>query len=70
MKKVEDREEGEEVSDIVQIKFENNFAKNWKSCAVLNNKVEFDDYEGVIYSEFCKKLDWSQVDVEDSLEEI
>ena len=61
VKKVEDREEGQEVSDVVQIKFENHFVKNWKSCALLNNKVEFEDYEGVIYSEFCKKFDWSQV---------
>ena len=70
LKKVKDSEEGEEVSDVIQIKFENNFVKNWKSCAILNNKVEFEDYEGVIYSEFCKKFDWSQVEVEDSLEEI
>ena len=40
-------------------KFEKSFSENLKSCAILDTKFEFEDYEGVIYRELCRKIDWS-----------
>ena len=42
-------------------KFEKSYSENLKSCAILDTKFDCEDYEGVIYRELSRKIDWSQV---------
>ena len=45
-------------------KFSRLFRENLKSCAIVNTKFEFEDYEGMIYSQFSSDFNWSAVDEE------
>ena len=51
--------ENEEGFENEERKFKKSYSENLKSCSILDTKFEIEDYEGVIYRELSRKIDWS-----------
>ena len=53
--------EGEGVFEDGDRKFQRSFSDNLRSYAILDTKFEFEDYEGVMYKELYRNINWGEV---------